>query len=127
MRRPLRMRSRISEPESEINWVPSDTFPENVVVESDPSFGLSIPSGMSVNLTVSLGSLPERVTIPDLVGRSLKETKSILKELGLEIGEIQFETKDYLPPETVVEQFPQEGAEVEKGTRVNLKVSTVEL
>lgn len=111
----------------EINWVPSDTFPENVVVESDPSFGLSIPSGMSVNLRVSLGSLPERVTIPDLVGKSLKETKSILKELGLDIGEIQFETKDYLPPETVVEQFPQEGAEVERGTKVDLKVSAVEL
>ena len=111
----------------EITWVSSDTFPENVVVESSPSFGLSVPLGMSVNLGVSLGSSPDWVRMPDLVGTSLKEIKSILKELGLEIGEIQYETKDYLPPETVLEQFPQEGAEVKKGTKVNLKVSTIEL
>ena len=111
----------------EITWVSSDTFPENVVVESSPSFGLSVPLGMSVNLGVSLGISPDWVRMPDLVGTSLKETKSILKELGLEIGKIQYETKDYLPPETVLEQFPQEGAEVKKGTKVNLKVSTIEL
>jgi beta-lactam-binding protein with PASTA domain len=111
----------------EINWTTTDSFPENVVIESSPSFGLSIPTSMGVNLTVSLGSSPDRVTMPDLVGTSLKETKSILKEFGLAIGEIRYETKDYLPPETVLEQFPQEGIEVEKGTKVNLKVSTVEL
>jgi beta-lactam-binding protein with PASTA domain len=111
----------------EITWVCSDTFPENVVVESSPSFGLSVPLGMSVNLEVSLGVSPDTLMMPDLVGKSLEETKSILKELGLEIGEIRYETKDYLPPETVLEHFPQEGAEVKKGTRVNLKVSTLEL
>ncbi len=111
----------------DINWVTSDTFPENVVVASSPSFRLSVPVGMSVNLEVSLGASPGTVMVPDLVGTSLKETKSILKELGLEIGEIRYEAKDYLPPETVLEQFPPEGAEVEKGTLVNLKVSTVEL
>lgn len=111
----------------EINWVTSDTFPENVVVASSPSFRLSVPSGMSVNLEVSLGVSPDTVRMPDLVGTSLEETKIILEKFGLEIGEIKYETKDYLPPETVLEQFPREGAEVEKGTRVNLKVSTVEL
>ena len=111
----------------EINWTPSDSFPENVVVESSPSFGLSVPLGMSVNLEVSLGISPDTVMIPDLVGKSLEEARNILKEFGLEIGEIRYETKDYLPPETVLEHFPQEGAEVKKGTKVNLKVSTVEL
>jgi len=111
----------------EIKWISSDIFPENVVVKSSPSFGLSVPSGMSVNLRVSLGVSPGTVMMPNLVGTNLEETKSILKEFGLEIGEIRYETKDYLPPETVLQQFPQEGAEVEKGTRVNLKVSTVEL
>jgi beta-lactam-binding protein with PASTA domain len=111
----------------EINWTPSDSFPENVVVESSPSFGLSVPLGMSVNLEVSLGISPDTVMIPDLVGKSLEEARDILKEFGLEIGKIRYETKDYLPPETVLELSPQEGAKVEKGTKVDLKVSTVEL
>ena len=111
----------------EINWVPSDTFPENVVVETSPSFGLSVPLGMSVNLEVSLGTSPDTVMMPNLVGTSLEEAKNILKEFGLEIGEIRYEIKNDLLFETVLEQFPPEGAEVEKGTRVDLIVSTVEL
>jgi serine/threonine-protein kinase len=113
--------------QGEINWVPSDSFPENVVVESSPSFGLSVPLGMSVNLVVSLGISPGTVMMPNLVGTRLKEAKNILKEFGLEVGEIQYETKADLPFETVLEQSPPEGAEVAKGTRVNLKVSSTEL
>ncbi len=111
----------------EINWAPSNSLPENVVVESSPSFDLSVPSGMSVNLKVSLGASLDTVMMPGLVGTSLEKTRSILKDLGLEVGKIRYETKDYLPPETVLEQFPQEGTEIEKGTKVNLKVSAVEL
>jgi beta-lactam-binding protein with PASTA domain len=76
---------------------------------------------------VSLGISADTVTMPDLVGTSLEEAKNTLQEFGLGIGEIRYESKDYLPPETVLEQSPQEGAKVEKGTRVNLKVSTTEL
>ena len=111
----------------EINWVPSDTFPQNVVVGGSPSFGLSVPVGMSVNLQVSLGSSPDTVVTPNLAGTSLEEAKSILIELGLEIGEVTYEIKSGLPVDIVLEQFPPEGAEVEKGTKINLIVSTVEL
>jgi beta-lactam-binding protein with PASTA domain len=111
----------------EINWTISDSFPENVVTESSPSFGLSVPSGMSINLEVSLGVSADTVRVPDLVGTSLEEAKNTLKEFGLGIGKIRYEAKDYVPPETVLEQSPQESAKVAKGTKVNLKVSTVEL
>ena len=111
----------------EINWVASDTFPQNVVVAGSPSFGLSVPVGMSVNLEVSLGRSPDQVATPDLAGKSLEEANSILKELGLGIGEVTYEIKSGLPVDIVLEQFPPEGAEVEKGTKINLIVSTVEL
>ena len=111
----------------EIKWVTSDTFPQNVVVAGSPSFGLSVPVGMSVNLEVSLGRSPDRVATPNLAGTSLEEAKGILKELGLEIGQVSYEIKSGLPVDMVLEQFPPEGAEVEKGTKINLIVSTVEL
>jgi beta-lactam-binding protein with PASTA domain len=111
----------------EINWVASDTFPQDVVVAGSPSFGLSVPVGMSVNLEVSLGSSPDTVATPNLSGTSLEKAKSILKELGLEIGEVTYEINNHLPVDTVLEQFPPKGVEVVKGTKINLIVSTVEL
>ena len=111
----------------EINWVSSDTFPRNVVVGGSPSFGLSVPVGMSVNLEVSLGRSPDKIATPNLAGTNLEEAKDILKELGLEIGQVTYEIKSGLPVDIVLEQFPPEGAEVVKGTKINLIVSTVEL
>jgi beta-lactam-binding protein with PASTA domain len=108
----------------EINWIPSDSLPENVVVNSSPSYGLSVPLGMSVNLRVSLGSLPDTVMMPNLMGESMEETKDILKELGLGIGEIRYEVKNGLLPGTVLEQFPEEGTKIPRGSNVELTVST---
>lgn len=110
----------------EVDWVPSDSFPEDVVVENSPSAGLSVPLGMSINLKVSLGIFPDTVVVPNLVGTSLTEAKDLLKEFGLEVGEIKYEFKKELLPETVLEQFPPEGVEAEKGTKVDLKVNTGE-
>ncbi|MCJ7577972.1 MAG: PASTA domain-containing protein, partial [candidate division Zixibacteria bacterium] len=81
----------------EINWIPSDSLPENVVVNSSPSYGLSVPLGMSVNFKVSLGASPDTVMMPNLAGKSLEEAKNILKELSLEIGETRYEVKSELP------------------------------
>ena len=108
----------------EINWIPSDSFPENVVVNSSPSFGLSVPLGMSVNLKVSLGVSPDTVMMPNLAGKSLEEAKNILKELSLEIGETRYEVKNELPPGTILEQFPEEGTKIQRGSNIELTVST---
>ena len=110
----------------EINWVSSDSFPENVVVGSSPSFGLSVPLGMSVNLQISLGVSPDTVIMPNLAGKSMEETKGILKELGLELGEIRYEVKNELRPGTVMEQVPEEGTKIRKGSNIELTVSTKE-
>jgi len=108
----------------EINWIPSDSLPENVVVGSSPSFGLSVPLGMSVNLEVSLGVSPDTVMMPNLAGKSLEEARNILKELSLEIGEIKYEAKQRLPPGTILEQFPEEGTKIPRGSNIDLTVST---
>lgn len=108
----------------EINWIPSDSFPENVVVSSSPSLGLSVPLGMSVNLEVSLGASPDTVMMPNLAGKSLEEAKNILKELSLEIGETRYEVKNELPLGTILEQFPEEGTKIQRGSNIDLTVST---
>jgi beta-lactam-binding protein with PASTA domain len=108
----------------EINWISSDSLPKDVVVNSSPSFGLSVPLGMSVNLEVSLGVLPDTVMMPNLVGKSLEEAKNILKELSLEIGEIKYEVKKKHLTGTILEQHPEAGTRIQRGSSINFTVST---
>jgi beta-lactam-binding protein with PASTA domain len=67
------------------------------------------------------------VMTPGLAGKSLEEARNILKELGLEVGEITYQVKSDLTPDTVLEQFPPEGAQVKKGAKIYMIVSTLEL
>ncbi|MCJ7578550.1 MAG: PASTA domain-containing protein, partial [candidate division Zixibacteria bacterium] len=73
---------------------------------------------------VSLGASPDTVMMPNLAGKSLEEAKNILKELSLEIGETRYEVKSELPPGIILEQFPEEGTKIQRGSNVELTVST---
>jgi serine/threonine-protein kinase len=110
----------------EIIWVPSDSFPKDVVIESSPPSGISVPPGISINVTASLGSLPDTVTMPDLVGKNLEECKKILLEMGLQVGNTKSKTNDDFLPGTVLDQSIQPGDRVARGTEVDLEVSKTE-
>jgi eukaryotic-like serine/threonine-protein kinase len=110
----------------EIIWVPSDSFPKDVVVESSPPPGISVPPGISINVTASLGSLPDTVSMPDLVGKNLEECKKILLEMGLQVGNTKSKTNDDFLPGTVLDQSIQPGDRVARGTEVDLEVSKTE-
>ncbi len=110
----------------DVSWVPSDSFPEDVVITSTPSSETPVPYGMSVNLRVSLGSEPDTVEVPDLLGRNLEESRMILREIGLQLGKIKYTVNDDFLPETVLDQSPAGGLKVERGTAIRVEVSTTE-
>ncbi len=107
----------------EINWIPSDSFPKDVVIKSTPSSGISVPPGISINVTASLGSVPDTVAMPDLVGKSLEESRKILLETGLQLGKTKSRTNDDFLPGTVLDQSIQPGDRVARGTEIDLEVS----
>jgi beta-lactam-binding protein with PASTA domain len=107
----------------EVFTTANDTFPENVVVSSVPSFGISVPEGISVRLLINKSSSNQTVIVPNLVEKNLKEAYNIAKESGLEIGKITFKKEKSLLPNTVMEQIPKAGAEVDRGSKVELVVS----
>lgn len=110
----------------EISWIPSDSFPKDVVTASKPSSGVSVPSGISVNLEVSLGTVPDTVEVPDLIGKNLEESKKILQQIGLQPGEIKFKVNDDFLPGTILKQSLTAGDKIERGTEIELEVSTTE-
>jgi len=97
--------------------VPS-AFPAGQVVRTAPAVGSAIPEGGAVTLYVSQGSSGEdgvsaKVTVPFFRGSGLAQAQNVAGQLGLRVvvrgGSGQ-----------VVEQTPAAGAEVDRGTAVQV-------
>ncbi|MCK4403619.1 MAG: PASTA domain-containing protein [candidate division Zixibacteria bacterium] len=110
----------------EVSWTSSGSFPEDVVIASTPLFGTSVPHGMSVNLRVSLGIKPDTVVVPDLLGMNLDESKKILREIGLGLGKTKVKVNNDFLPGTILKQSLPPGEKIERGSKINLEVSTTE-
>lgn len=67
----------------------------------------------------------EEVSVPNVIGVSIKEAKKILKELGLELNieGITEENKETLDKEKTIikEQTPTEGIKINKGNKIFVK------
>lgn len=99
--------------------VPSSE-PEGVVVAQAPAAGEDVERGSSVRINVSGG--PGAVTVPDVVGSPADEAVAALEQAGLRAEQSEVESDE--PDGTVVEQDPAAGAEVGRGSTVQLGVST---
>jgi serine/threonine-protein kinase len=62
--------------------------------------------------------------VPNLVGRTLRESKFILAQRNIQVQEISFKPSAQFPPGLVIEQVEQPGAKVKKGTKIGVIVST---
>lgn len=99
-------------------------MPKGVVIRQDPEAGTVADPGTSVDVVVSLGKAIEYVQMPDLVGKGVDIAKQELELLGLTIGDIGYEMSTAFELNSVMWQQYDPGVLIEKGTSVNLKVST---
>lgn len=91
------------------------------VVSSQPEAGQQVPQGSPVELVVSAG--PSELLMPDVVGRELFEVRSTLEQLGLRIGETQYDSTSALPTGLVVSQAPSAGTPVTVSSLITIRVS----
>lgn len=92
-----------------------------LVMSSQPEAGLQVPQGSPVELVVSAG--PSELLMPDVVGRELFEVRSTLEQLGLRIGETQYDSTSALPTGLVVSQVPSAGSPVTASSLITIRVS----
>lgn len=92
-----------------------------VVMSSQPAAGQQVPQGTPVELVVSAG--PSELLMPDVVGRELFEVRSTLEQLGLRIGETQYDSTSALPTGLVVSQVPSAGSPVTAASLITIRVS----
>lgn len=99
-----------------------DETPVDFVIKTSPERGQEIFEGQDIQVFISLGKPIEPVEVPLLIGLNLESAKRKLEEKGLTLGEVM-EINDSSPAGTVKECVPDEGTVINKGDKVDLKVS----
>lgn len=105
------------------SYMPSDIYLEGTVIGQSYPQGQQIKPNTRISITISLGKLKEEKTVPALVGKSLYEAKQSLKMNGIKVGEITYEERENILPETVLKQSLEVGIKVEPGVFIDLVVS----
>ena len=98
----------------------ASTHPKGIVIDQEPTAGVTAVSGTTVTISVSSGVKP--VVVPRVVGQTQGDAVQALTKIGLE-PVLQNVPSDK-PAGTVVGQKPPAGKEVEKGSKVTVNVST---
>lgn len=94
--------------------------PKGEVVDQFPTPKTEVDPNTRVNLSYSAGPQAETlVSVPDLVGRSLREAAELLRQTGLFAGKLT-ERVSGANPGTVLEQSPGPGQQVKLQTSVDL-------
>ena len=102
---------------------PHPDIARNFVIGTEPAFGSGVPEGSTVVLKVSSGR--EITDVPDVRDKPAEEARRLLEEAGLEVDPV---LREVASPDIarghIIDQSPSAGAQVSKGTRVNLTVSS---
>ena len=93
--------------------------PAGSVIGQDPRAGSKISKGQVVDLVISKGERPRKVSVPSVVGGAESSAKEAIKNRGLHVGSVTKEASSQAAG-TVVRQSPAAGSEVEEGTAVDL-------
>lgn len=100
-----------------------DDRPEGLIISQKPLKGARVKSGTSIDITVSKGKQPERISMPELKGLTLDEATKKLKELELEVGEIKRQESTEYSADRIADQEYAAGVMIEKGASIKLTIS----
>lgn len=101
----------------------SDTVEKGYVIRTNPSKGTEVTKDDEITIYVSTGKKIETVKVPKVTGMTLDSAKSLLTSYGLDIGQTINEENDS-PVGQVFKQSVSENTEVQKGTKIDLYIST---
>lgn len=104
----------------EVTTRPSNE-PYGAVIDSRPRPGTQAPTPSTVSLVVSSG--PTTIVVPDLIGRPVSDATTLLRQVGLNVGQIQYAGGSAADASAVVvAQSPPAHSQAAAGSRVNLSV-----
>ncbi|MBI2417270.1 MAG: PASTA domain-containing protein [Ignavibacteriales bacterium] len=106
----------------EVTYVPS-SIGEGKIVSQEQLAGSTITFGARIAVQVSAGMESGSIEIPDLSRLSLSEAEQALKDLGLEVGKIEYKAVQDFLPGTVIDQNPTAGKKLNAGEKVDIIIA----
>ncbi|HEX3939901.1 MAG TPA: PASTA domain-containing protein [Acidobacteriaceae bacterium] len=100
----------------------SADVPAGRILEQSPAPGTVVRREWRMRVTESLG--PQRVTIPDVVGKQESEAAMEIQKMGLDLEETAQVPYAGEPPGTVIAQTPDKGSEAAARPSISLLVAT---
>jgi beta-lactam-binding protein with PASTA domain len=105
-----------------VKTVSSPTAPVGIVTSAYPAVGTPVAQGLPVDLEVSSG--PAQVPVPDVSGLTKLAAEAMVRSAGLVIGTAKTEPSNAVPADGVSNTNPPAGTLVNRGTAVDLIVSS---
>ncbi|MDE5862727.1 MAG: Stk1 family PASTA domain-containing Ser/Thr kinase [Lachnospiraceae bacterium] len=98
----------------------SETFKEGIVISQSIDDDTVLQEGDRVKLIISKGI--EEINVPDVVGKSLEEAKSLLTAAGFVVDERE-EYDEEIEKDTIISQTPDGNTTAAKGSTVTIVIS----
>jgi len=107
---------------------PQEVFDEKyeagIVISQKPAADTLVGSGTNVDVVVSKGKTPNKVTMPELKGLSLTNATKKLQDNKLVLGDVKRQQSNAFYNDQVSAQDTAAGVLVDEGTKVNITIST---
>lgn len=100
--------------------------PEGTVIKQLYETDMTIPKGSSVSITVSLGTPPDEIFMPDVINKNVKDASDMIHKRGLAVGEFEYQVQNNLLPNTVIDQIPPMGSVLALGDTVYFIISRID-
>lgn len=98
----------------------SDEYPIDHIIYQKPESGTIVKVNRRVQIVVSGGN--PLTKMPYLLDKTLRDAKVTIERMGFILNNVT-EVKSEEKANTIVEQYPKEGTNLQKGTKVKLKIS----
>jgi eukaryotic-like serine/threonine-protein kinase len=105
----------------EAEYRPDKRYKVGLVILQNPISESEVKYGRGVYLTISGGE--ERVEVPNLKGKSVREAAFNLERCGLKLGMISYEPSDDMFANTIIRQEIQPSSKVSSGSHIDVVVS----
>lgn len=106
---------------NEIRYQHSNDVKPGTVMSQLPYAGATVKEGRRVYLTVSKGI--EVVTVPNLIGMSMRDARLALARAGLQLGSVTNVTDENVPVDGISWQSPAAGSSVSADASIAIGVS----
>ena len=94
---------------------------EGIVVDQYPKPNMKVKTGRTVRLKISTSE--KLVSIPNLIGQSLRSAELILQQVGLLVDTVYSEYNPEYPKGTIAWQYPKANDTMKKGFGIQVTVS----